>query len=68
MTWGIVSPTMMQKAIIPPKALYMSAISTWHVGNRDGLQGPLGNGNGNEARLSKAMLDRRLEGVGTAEL
>lgn len=35
---------------------------------KDGLQGPLGNGNGNEAGLSKAMLDCCLEGVGTAEL
>lgn len=64
----MVSPTMIQKAIIPPKALYMSAILTWQVGFRDKLQGPLRNGNGNEAGLSEAMLDCRLEGVGAAEL
>lgn len=68
MTWGMVSPTMMQKAIMPPKALGMLTISTRRVGNGDGLQGPLGNGNGNKAGFSKAMLDCCLEGIGTAEL
>ncbi|KAH0238418.1 hypothetical protein KCV06_g427, partial [Aureobasidium melanogenum] len=55
-------------AIIPPKALELSAISRRQVGVRDGLQGPLRNGNGNKAGLSEAMLDCCLERVGAAQL
>lgn len=35
---------------------------------RGDLQGPLGDGDGDESRLAEATLDRRLEGIGAAQL
>ena len=66
-TCGIVSPTMMQKASMPPNALYMLVgVLVGPAGLR--LQGPLGDGDGNEARPAIAVFHGGLEGVCAAEL
>jgi hypothetical protein len=67
MTLGIVSPTMTQKATMPPNALY--SVRTCPV-NLDCLyaQEPLRQRNGNQSRPAKAVLHGSLKGVGPTEL
>lgn len=65
-TLGMVSPTMTQNATIPPKALYDQHLPRCPL-HPLYVQYPLGQRNGNEPRLAKAMLDSRLERVGAAQ-
>lgn len=67
MTLGIVSPTITQKATMPPNALY--SVSSCPARARPVYaQEPLRQRDGHQARLAKAVLHRGLEGVGAAEL
>jgi hypothetical protein len=66
-TRGIVSPTMTQKAIMPPNALSKSQARQAAVLMTDS-QHPLRQRNGDQARLAKTVFYRRLEGIGAAEL
>ena len=67
MTWGIVSPTITQNAIMPPKALQEVSNQT-SVPFTTHVQEPLRDGDGNKTGFPKAMLYRRLERVGAAKL
>lgn len=62
MTFGMVSPTIMQNAIIPPKALCICELFLQNRASDDrDLQRPLSDGDCNEARFAKATLHCRLE-------
>lgn len=66
MTLGMESPTMTQKATMPPKALHH--VSRGMPNITPYLQKPLCQRNSHEPRLAKAVLYRSLERVGPAEL
>lgn len=66
-TVGIVSPTMTQKATIPPNALHNQHLPV-HKDYPMYVQYPLRHRNGYKTRPAKAMFDGRLERIGTAEL
>jgi hypothetical protein len=67
MTLGIVSPTMTQKATMPPNAL--QGISTsWQMQVVLHVQQPLRQRYRDQPRLSETMLDGGLERVGATEL
>lgn len=66
-TFGIVSPTITQKATMPPKALY--AVNTCASRyDRIDVQEPLREGYSHEPGFPKAVLYRRLERIRPAEL
>ena len=72
-TLGIVSPTIMQKATMPPKALRTVSVSVLRVRRSvcpvsNYLQSPLCDRYGYQARLSIALMHGRLERVCPAHL